>query len=113
MNNMVLQAAGSGSPMDMLTQFLPLIAMVAVFYFLIIMPQQKKAKETKRMLNELKKGDRIVTIGGVVATVVSLDTTEIVVTTDGTAKLTFLKSAIAEVRNGSTPTSTTPELKKD
>jgi preprotein translocase subunit YajC len=50
-------------------QFLPLVLIFAVFYFLLIRPQQQKAKETKRMLSELKRGDRVVTGGGILATV--------------------------------------------
>src|SRR5437879_11682503 len=46
--------------------FLPMIAIVVVFYFLLIRPQQKRAKETKAMLSSLQKGDEVVTAGGVV-----------------------------------------------
>ncbi len=51
-------------------QFLPLIILFAIFYFLIIRPQQKQQKEHKEMLASLKKGDRIVTAGGLIAEVV-------------------------------------------
>lgn len=49
-----------------LTAFLPLVAIFVVFYFLLIRPQQKRARETKAMLEALQKGDEIVTAGGVV-----------------------------------------------
>ncbi|MDR3248668.1 MAG: preprotein translocase subunit YajC, partial [Treponema sp.] len=45
-------------------QFVPFIAIIGIFYFLIIRPQNKKQKETQRMLEALKKGDKVVTIGG-------------------------------------------------
>ena len=53
------QAAGSPSGSDIMT-FLPMIAIVVVFYFLLIRPQQKRAKETKAMLSSLQKGDEVV-----------------------------------------------------
>jgi len=53
-----------------LTQFLPLILLFVIFYFLIIRPQQKQQKAHKEMLDSLKKGDRIVTSGGLIAEVV-------------------------------------------
>ena len=45
-------------------QFVPLIAMLAIFYFLLIRPQQKRAKQHKAMLEALKKGDQVLTTGG-------------------------------------------------
>ncbi len=55
---------------DLLSSFLPLIALFAIFYFLVIRPQQKQAKEHQAMVNALKKGDKIVTNGGIIAEVV-------------------------------------------
>ena len=54
-------------------QFLPLIAIVAASYFLLIRPQQKRAKEHKGMLDELKKGDEVVTNGGIMGKIKSID----------------------------------------
>ena len=56
--------AGQAGGADALMQFVPLIAMLAIFYFLLIRPQRKKDKEVKNMLANLKVGDRITTIGG-------------------------------------------------
>jgi len=53
-----------------IVQFIPLLALVAIFYFLIIRPQQKAQKEHAAMLESLKKGDKIVTSGGLIAEVV-------------------------------------------
>lgn len=58
-------AASGGGVMD----FLPLIALIAVFYFLILRPQSKRAKEHKAMIAALQRGDEVVTIGGEVGTV--------------------------------------------
>jgi len=57
--------------------FLPIIILFAIFYFLLIRPQQKKAKEHKAMIANLKKGTRIVTSGGIYGTIVSIDDTTI------------------------------------
>ena len=51
------------------TQFLPLVLIFVIFYFLLIRPQQQKAKENRQMLSALKRGDRVVTGGGIVGTV--------------------------------------------
>jgi preprotein translocase subunit YajC len=56
--------AHGGGDMGGLLQFLPIILIFGVFYFLIIRPQQQRAKEHKRMLDDLKKGDAIITQGG-------------------------------------------------
>lgn len=56
-----------------LIQFLPLIVLFAIFYFLIIRPQQKQAKAHKEMLNTLTKGDKIVTNGGLIVEVVKAE----------------------------------------
>jgi len=63
------QTAGSGGSSDMLVQFLPLILIFVVFYFLLIRPQQKKMKEHKAMLGNIRRGDRVVTGGGIIGTV--------------------------------------------
>lgn len=57
--------------------FLPIIILFAIFYFLLIRPQQKKAKEHKAMIENLKKGNRVVTSGGIYGTILSLDETTI------------------------------------
>ena len=50
-------------------QFIPLILIFVIFYFFLIRPQQKKAKDHKLMVNNLKRGDKVVTSGGIVGTV--------------------------------------------
>jgi preprotein translocase subunit YajC len=59
-----------------LIQFLPLILIFVVFYFLLIRPQQKKAKDHKSMLDTLRRGDRVVTGGGIIGTVARVDNPE-------------------------------------
>ena len=56
----------------LLSTLLPLVLMVAVFYFMLIRPQRKKDKKVKEMLNALKKGDRVTTIGGIYGTIMNI-----------------------------------------
>ncbi len=71
------QAGGSGGQAGGLAGFLPIIILFAIFYFLLIRPQQKKAKEHKDMIANLKKGHRIITSGGIYGTILNLDETTI------------------------------------
>ncbi|CUV65254.1 Preprotein translocase subunit YajC [Sulfurovum sp. enrichment culture clone C5] len=65
-----MNGAGQGST---LLSFLPLVALFAIFYFLIIRPQQKQQQKHKDMVNALAKGDKIITNGGLYAEVVKVD----------------------------------------
>ena len=62
-------ALGSLGSLSSVGQFLPLVLIFAVFYFLLIRPQQQKQKEMKKMLGDLKRGDRVVTGGGILGVV--------------------------------------------
>ncbi len=65
------QAAPEASPMWSFV--VPMIFMVVIFYFLLIRPQQRKAKEHKALLENLKKGDRIITNGGLIGTIINIE----------------------------------------
>lgn len=79
--------------------FLPLILMFVVFYFLLIRPQQKRQKEVAQMIKNLKKGDRIVTTGGLIGTVMALHDDYVVLKVgDQDTKMEVLRSAIQELR---------------
>jgi preprotein translocase subunit YajC len=68
------QGAGGAAEGGAMWSFVvPMVLMVAIFYFLLIRPQQKKAKEHKALLDNLKKGDRVITNGGLIGTIVNLD----------------------------------------
>lgn len=71
------QAGGQGGQAGGIAGFLPIIILFAIFYFLLIRPQQKKAKEHREMINNLKKGNRIITSGGIYGTIESIDETTI------------------------------------
>ena len=90
-------AGGSGGSGQMLTTFVTFGLVILIFYFLIIRPQNKKQKEAKKMLEALKKGDKVVSIGGIHGTVVAVKDTTTVVKVDDNTKLEFTKSAIASV----------------
>ena len=66
-------APPAGGPGGGFASFVPLILMFVIFYFLLIRPQQKKAKEHREMIGNLKKGDRIMTNGGLCGRIISLD----------------------------------------
>lgn len=65
--------APGGAPGGGFAAFVPLILMFAIFYFLLIRPQQKKQKEHQEMINSLKKGDRIMISGGIYGRIISLE----------------------------------------
>ncbi|GEC92337.1 MULTISPECIES: preprotein translocase subunit YajC [Brevibacillus] len=84
-----------------LTQFLPIIIMFAIFYFLLIRPQQKKAKQRNAMLGALKKGDKIVTIGGVHGTIQDLSDDTVTLRIAHNVNVTFDRGAINNVVSAS------------
>lgn len=69
-------AAGEGAQGGF-TAFIPLILMFVIFYFLLIRPQQKKTKEHREMIGNLRKGDRIITAGGIYGRITGLDDTTV------------------------------------
>ena len=73
------QSGGAQGGQGGFTAFVPLILMFAIFYFLVIRPQQKKTKEHREMMNTLKKGDRIITGGGIHGRITGLDETTLTV----------------------------------
>lgn len=90
-------AAPSG-PEQFLFTFAPLIAIAFIFYFLIIRPQQKKQKETERMLGAIKKGDRVLTSGGIYGTVVGTKEEVVVLKVADDVKMEFSRQSIVQVQ---------------
>lgn len=78
---------------DMLMQFLPLILMFVIFWFLLIRPQQKRAKAHKQMLSELKRGDNVVTSSGIMGKILQIDE-EVVIIESENSKLRISRAAI-------------------
>ena len=93
---MQLFGGGTGGG-SMTTTIITFGAVIAIFYFLIIRPQNKKQKETKKMLGALKKGDKVQSIGGIRGVVQNVADDTVVVKVDDNTKMEFVKSAIGEV----------------
>lgn len=94
---LMAQPGGSGGTSNPFLSFLPIIALIAIFYFLLIRPQQKRAKQQRTMMEALKTGDSVVTIGGVRGTITAVDKDVIIVRVADNVKITFSKSAVAGV----------------
>ncbi len=89
----LLQAGGQGgSPVPTL---LFMVAIFAVMYFFMIRPQSKKAKDQKTFIQEIKKGDKVVTIGGIHGKVLRVDDSTFLVEVDSNTKLRIEKSVIS------------------
>ena len=78
-------------------QLIPFIAVAAIFYFLLIRPQQKQVKETKKMLEALKPGDRIITRGGMLGAITSIKDEEVEVEISKGVKAMFTRIAVGAV----------------
>ena len=88
-----------GAQANPILSFVPIILMFGVFYFLLIRPQQKRQKDHANMVKELKKGDRVVTSGGIIGTIQTLQDDYVVVKVgDGDTKIEVLRSAIQNLR---------------
>jgi preprotein translocase subunit YajC len=86
------EGASGGSS---LISFLPLVLIILVFYLFFIRPQMKKSKEQKKFREALKKGDKVVTIGGLHGKIAEMDETTVTLEVGNQVRLTFEKSAIA------------------
>ncbi|WP_055105126.1 preprotein translocase subunit YajC [Paenibacillus ihumii] len=92
-------AAAPNAANPIITLVVPFAIMFIVFYFLLIRPQKKKQQSRNEMLKALKKGDKIVTIGGLHGTIVSLTDDTVVLLVNDATKLTFERNAISHSVN--------------
>ena len=99
------QAAGAGgSTATSLLAFIPYVAIFAIFYFLMIRPQQQRAKAHRAMIDAVKKGDNVVTGGGIIGKVSRVDDNgEIEVEVAPNIKLRVLKGTLSDVRDRAAP----------
>jgi preprotein translocase subunit YajC len=90
------QGGGGGQLVTMLITF---GLIIVIFYFLVIRPQNKKQKDAKKMLESLRKGDRVVTAGGMRGTIASVkpDKDSVVLEVDANVKIEFSRSAVTQV----------------
>ncbi|MCA4896648.1 MAG: preprotein translocase subunit YajC [Cytophagales bacterium] len=91
MNSILLQAGPGGA----YTQIILMVAIVGIFYFFMIRPQQKKAKDQKKFTEEIKKGDYVVTIGGTHGRVAELEGDTFILEVERGGRIKFSKSAIS------------------
>ena len=98
-----LQSAPAGPAANPVMSFLPLIFIVAIFYFLVFMPMQRQKKAQAKMLASLESGTEVVTTGGIVATIVNVaDETLIVRVKPDNIKLQITRGAVASVVSSKT-----------
>jgi preprotein translocase subunit YajC len=91
-------AGGAGGGMAAFQQFIPLIFMFAIFYFLLIRPQKKKALAHKALLESIKRGDNVVTAGGVHGKVFAVENELVVLDVANNVNITINKNFIAAVK---------------
>lgn len=94
---MAAPQAQPGAPNPLVT-FLPLILVFVIFWFLIIRPQRKREQERQAMIGAAKKGDRIITAGGLHGKIVQVDDTSVLVEIDTNTKVRLEKTAIGSVQ---------------
>ena len=94
----LLQTAVAAAPAGQMGSLVfTIVAMILIFYFFLIRPQKKQEKETKKMLDALKKGDKIVTIGGIYGTIFNVTESTVVIKVDDNTKIEFSKTAVSRV----------------
>ncbi|MBI5326042.1 MAG: preprotein translocase subunit YajC [Ignavibacteriae bacterium] len=86
------QQGGAGSLISMLVMF---GAVILIMYFLMIRPQQKRQKEHQKMLENLKRGDKVVTTAGIHGTITDIDGSSMILQVSDNVKITFEKTSIA------------------
>ena len=86
-----------GSSADLISSLLPLVALFAIFYFLIIRPQQKQAKTHKEMVANLKKGDTIVTNGGLIVEVTKVEEDHFIVKNSDGSEMKLIREFVAKL----------------
>lgn len=89
--------AAAGGGQSAITSLIPLVIMFGIFYFLLIRPQQKKAKEHKALLDALKKGDQVVTAGGMHGKVTAVEDTVVTLEVANGVNIKFNKAHVAAV----------------
>lgn len=90
LNTILLQIS-----MQQISSFLPMVLIIVVFYFFMIRPQMKKAKDQKKYVEELKKGDRVITTSGIHGKIVDMNDSTFLVEVESGTKIRFEKSSIS------------------
>jgi preprotein translocase subunit YajC len=111
MSPIVLLAAAQPAPQSGLVAFLPMIAIFAIFYFILIAPMRKRQKKTQAMLAALKKGDAVITSGGIYGRIAAIDesTSAVILQVTDQVKIKIARNAVAGLQGQ--PVETTLENK--
>ena len=91
------QAPQGGGGTQLITMLVTFGLIIVVFYFLVIRPQNKKQRDAKKMLENIRRGDRVVTIGGLHGFVDSVKDDGVILKVDDNVKIKFSKSAVSQV----------------
>lgn len=91
---MTPQGDGQGGGGSLIGMFLPFVAIIAIMYFLMIRPQQKRAKEHQNMLSQLRRGDRIITGSGIHGSITDVEDKTFVIQIADNVKIKIEKSAV-------------------
>ena len=103
------QGAGGAPGGDLISMLLPLVLIMAVFWFLLIRPQQKRVKEHQELIKNVRRGDVVVTSGGLIGKVNRVvDDNEVLLEVAENVRMRILKNAISEVRTKGEPVSVEP-----
>lgn len=93
--NILLMAPPSGGESNPLTSLIPLLLIIVVFYFFMIRPQMRRNKETRKFRENIKRGDKIITIGGLHGKIVEVQETTFTIEVEGGMRIRIEKSAVA------------------
>lgn len=97
MNQLLILMGAPAAGQSPVMQFLPLVAIIVVFYFFMIRPQMKKAKEQKKYIEALKKGDKILTIGGIYGKIADIkEDGSIIMEVEDGSKMKISKNAVSQ-----------------
>ncbi len=110
LSNVMFQAAGAGAAgaagggaTALIMNLLPMVGIIAIFYFLLIRPQNKRQKAHREMLAALKKGDTVITSGGIIGRVFKLSDDEVVLDTLEGGKLRIVRAMVMDVKTKGEP----------
>jgi preprotein translocase subunit YajC len=88
---------GEGSPGDAFKMFIPMLIIFAIFYFMLLRPQQRKEKQRKKMIEEIKSGARVLFSGGIIGTVVNVKESTFIIKIAEKVKIEVARGAVVRV----------------
>ncbi|MFW6412536.1 MAG: preprotein translocase subunit YajC [Oceanicaulis sp.] len=113
MDSVLIATAGGGGLGYMLIQLAPFLLIFVVFYFLLIRPQQQRMKKHREMIDNLRRGDEVITQGGIVGKITRIADADVSVEIAEGVRVKVIKGTIAEVRTRTEPANDTKSEPKD